>query len=156
MNSNVEYEYKKAFSEILTVIDASSLEVRNKIPKNVINFFQKNKLDNYIFELSNAKLIEQNLSDISKCIITILYMDYICDESSKIELQEIYNQKQKELISEIRNKNFIIQENMFFNSNNDSKSRNIENIDNGTNMQLVKRNKFKELIYRIIRIIRGI
>ena len=160
--SNVDYEYQKAFSEVLTVIDASVLEVKNKIPKKIIDFFENNKLDNYIFELSDVELKKQNLSDISRCILTILYMDYICDEKSRIELKELYNEKQKICIDEFRNKNFIIQENMFFNQSNDLKNNIVNNMDNieksvdKKDMQLIKRNKFKEVIYKIIRKLRGL
>ena len=73
----VDIKYANAYSEILEILKYISIEDYNKIPKDRIKLFETNSNKNYVFDYHpNLTLDEQNVSEITKIIIAILFRDY--------------------------------------------------------------------------------
>ncbi len=92
--------YEMAYVEVLAILKKYLKEDEfNKIPKEKINFLEKNKDCNYIFNINNELPIEkQSISKKAKAILVILYRDYFANEQQKGILKQILelNDKIKE------------------------------------------------------------
>ncbi len=92
--------YEMAYVEVLAVLrNYLSKEELDKIPQEKIDFFEKHKDCNYIFNINNELPIEkQSISKKAKAILVILYRDYFADEQQKGILKQILelNDKIKE------------------------------------------------------------
>lgn len=86
---SMDIKYRRAFSEVLEVLNHSEIKVKGKIPVSFIKFLAENADETYSIVLdSNKKLKEQNLMDESKIILSMIYRDYICAEDRKKELKK--------------------------------------------------------------------
>lgn len=92
-------EYANAYSEVLEILKYISIEDYNKIPKEQIEFFEKNSNKNHDFFYNPYKTLdEQNVSKIAKGIIAIIFRDYWANETQreKIIAKERYDREQLE------------------------------------------------------------
>lgn len=95
----VDMEYANAYSEVLEILKYMSKENYNKIPKSMIEVFNKNNNKNYKFKYDiNKTLDEQNVSKKAKTIIAILFRDYWATEKQreKILAKEKYDMQKIE------------------------------------------------------------
>lgn len=77
----VDNKYAVAYSEVLEILKHIPTEDYNKIPKSKIEFFETNADSEYIFSYdSNKTLEEQDVSNITKGIIILLFRDYWATE----------------------------------------------------------------------------
>lgn len=92
----VNIEYANAYSEVLEILKYVSEEEYNKIPKEVIEVYEKNanKQHKFIYNSSQA-LDEQEVSIITKGIIAILFRDYWATDiqREKIIAKQNYERK---------------------------------------------------------------
>ena len=80
----VDPKYAKAYSEVLEILKYIPIEDYNKIPKNEIELFKAYADNDYIFNYdTNKTLDEQNVSDITKGIIILLFRDYWATEKQR-------------------------------------------------------------------------
>ena len=149
-----DIQYANAYTEVLDILKYISKEDYEKIPKSKIKVFEENCNKNYNFTYDeNKTLDEQNLSEITKVIIAILFRDYWATKEQRYIIikkqQEIKDQKQKELMAKFeQNKNI---------SEKDLKKVNVASdldidIDyaRGTNLETYKEeNIFKRIISKI-------
>ena len=151
-----DIQYANAYTEVLDILKHISKEDYEKIPKSKIKVFEENSNKNYSFTYDkNKTLDEQNVSEIAKAIIAILFRDYWATKEQRYIIikkqQEIKDQKQKELMAKFeQNKNI---------SEKDLKKVNVASdldldIDYellGTNMQLYKKEEgfFEKLVNKI-------
>ena len=149
-----DIQYANAYTEVLDILKYISKEDYEKIPKSKIKVFEENCNKNYNFTYDeNKTLDEQNVSEITKVIIAILFRDYWATKEQRYIIikkqQEIRNQKQKELMAKFeQNKNI---------SEKDLKKVNVASdldidIDyaRGTNLETYKEeNIFKRIISKI-------
>ena len=151
-----DIQYANAYTEVLDILKYISKEDYEKIPKSKIKVFEENSNKNYSFTYDeNRTLDEQNVSEIAKAIIAILFRDYWATKEQRYVIikkqQEIKEQKQKELMAKFeQNKNI---------SEKDLKKVNVASdldldIDYellGTNMQLYKKEEgfFEKLVNKI-------
>lgn len=151
-----DIQYANAYTEVLDILKYISKEDYEKIPKSKIKVFEENSNKNYSFTYDeNKTLDEQNVSEIAKAIIAILFRDYLATKEQRYVIikkqQEIKEQKQKELMAKFeQNKNI---------SEKDLKKVNVASdldldIDYellGTNMQLYKKEEgfFEKLVNKI-------
>ena len=151
-----DIQYANAYTEVLDILKYISKEDYEKIPKSKIKVFEENSNKNYNFTYDeNKTLDEQNVSEITKAIIAILFRDYWATKEQRYVIikkqQEIKEQKQKELMAKFeQNKNI---------SEKDLKKVNVASdldldIDYellGTNMQLYKKEEgfFEKLVNKI-------
>ena len=149
-----DIQYANAYTEVLDILKYISKEDYEKIPKSKIKVFEENSNKNYSFKYDeNKTLDEQNVSEIAKAIIAILFRDYWATKEQRYIIikkqQEIKDQKQKELMAKFeQNKNI---------SEKDLKKVNVASdldidIDyaRGTNLETYKEeNIFKRIISKI-------
>lgn len=149
-----DIQYANAYTEVLDILKHISKEDYEKIPKSKIKVFEENCNKNYNFTYDeNKTLDEQNVSEITKVIIAILFRDYWATKEQRYIIikkqQEIKDQKQKELMAKFeQNKNI---------SEKDLKKVNVASdldidIDyaRGTNLETYKEeNIFKRIIIKI-------
>lgn len=149
-----DIQYANAYTEVLDILKYISKEDYEKIPKSKIKVFEENSNKNYNFTYDeNKTLDEQNVSEITKAIIAILFRDYWATKEQRYVIikkqQEIKDQKQKELMAKFeQNKNI---------SEKDLKKVNVASdldidIDyaRGTNLETYKEeNIFKRIISKI-------
>ena len=106
-----DIQYANAYTEVLDILKYISKEDYEKIPKSKIKVFEENSNKNYSFTYDeNKTLDEQNVSEITKAIIAILFRDYWATKEQRYVIikkqQEIKDQKQKELMAKFeQNKN---------------------------------------------------
>ena len=149
-----DIQYANAYTEVLDILKYISKEDYEKIPKSKIKVFEENSNKNYNFIYDENKILdEQNVSEITKVIIAILFRDYWATKEQRYIIikkqQEIKDQKQKELMAKFeQNKNI---------SEKDLKKVNVASdldidIDyaRGTNLETYKEeNIFKRIISKI-------
>ena len=151
-----DIQYANAYTEVLDILKYISKEDYEKIPKSKIKVFEENSNKNYSFTYDeNKTLDEQNVSEIAKAIIAILFRDYWATKEQRYVIikkqQEIKEKKQKELMAKFEQNNKI--------SEKDLKKVNVASdldldIDYellGTNMQLYKKEEgfFEKLVNKI-------
>ena len=106
-----DIQYANAYTEVLDILKYISKEDYEKIPKSKIKVFEENSNKNYSFTYDeNKTLDEQNVSEITKAIIAILFRDYWATKEQRYVIikkqQEIKEKKQKELMAKFeQNKN---------------------------------------------------
>ena len=82
-------KYAIAYSEVLEILKHIPIEDYNKIPKNEIELFEAYADNNYTFNCDTSKTLEeQNVSDITKGIIILLFRDYWATPYQKEIIQE--------------------------------------------------------------------
>ena len=102
MNDN----YARAYTEVLEILNYLPNEEYNKIPKWKIEFFNKNKDNNYIYTFDKL----ENISKEANAIIVSLFRDYFATPIQKEKLDKILNQneiKYQENLSEKYNPDSI-------------------------------------------------
>lgn len=87
----VNTEYKIAYSEVLEILKYISKEEFNKVPQDMLEMFKNNASNEnqFIYE-PDKTLQEQNVSEIARAIIAILFRDYWATESQR---QKILNKQ---------------------------------------------------------------
>lgn len=77
----VDIKHANAYSEVLEILNYISIQDYNKIPKEKIAVFEKLSNKEYRFSYNpNISLDENNVSNITKAIIAILFRDYWATE----------------------------------------------------------------------------
>ena len=90
-------EYSKAYTEVLEIINHFS-EDEYKIPREKIDFFEKNKDKDYNFQINpNADLAEQNISQNANAILVSLFRDYFATDNQKEILKNLLKQNQEKI-----------------------------------------------------------
>ena len=143
----VTKELSEAAVEFNIILEYTSEELKNKIPKKFLDFLQSIQSKNYKFEYDKTKkLDEQKLKPKTRGLIALVYQDYICNEAEKEE----YIQKSQKLIKQIEES-----KREKYNPNDIFKDKKIENDRDTTNtVEIVE---YKEsIIKRIIRKIKNI
>ena len=134
----VNTEYKIAYSEVLEILKYISKEEFNKVPQDMLEMFKTNASnENQFIYDPNKTLQEQNVSEIARAIIAILFRDYWATE----------NQKQK-----ILNKQNIDREKMreeMYSPDNIFQKHNIQHKENSTTNE-VAIVEYKESIFTMI------
>ncbi len=144
----VNNKYAIAYSEVLEILKHIPIEDYNKIPKNEIELFEAYADNNYSFNYDPSKTLkEQNVSNITKGIIILLFRDYWANEIQKNKIIAKQNNDRKileEILDEEREKNSI--ENFFKNMNEYNDEQDIEDTK-----EVIEYNKsiFKKIINKI-------
>ena len=143
----VTKELSEAAVEFNSILEYTSEDLKNKIPKKFLDFLQSIQSKTYKFEYDKTKkLDEQKLKPKTRGLIALVYQDYICNEDEKEE----YIQKSQKLIKQIEES-----KREKYNPNDIFKDKKIENDKDTTNtVEIVE---YKEsIIKRIIRKIKNI
>lgn len=138
-----DFEYANAYSEVLAILEHISLEEYNKIPKTKLKLFEKNCNKNYEFKYDpNKTLREQNVCEIARTIIAILFRDYWAtdEQKRKILIKERYDNN---IENEIKKQKY--------NSDNIFKKKKHEENIISNNLQVIeyKESIFNKILYKI-------
>lgn len=135
------------YAEVIEVLDNMNIEDRNKIPKNVYDFFREKSSKDYIKHLNkNVALCKQEISEDTKEILAILLINYWCKtENEKNDLLKLFRDNELKYQEELREK---------YNPYNIFKKHDQENvieekIENNTSLVEYKESIFKKLINKI-------
>lgn len=101
----VTREQAIAYKEVMEVLNHMSEEDINKIPKEVLKYYEENQDTSYYFFIDSDKsFVEQNLSDKAKIVLAILFRDYWASEEQREKIKrkekadiEALEQKKKEI-----------------------------------------------------------
>ena len=143
----VTKELSEAAVEFNCILEYTSEEVKNRIPKKFLDFLQSIQSKTYKFEYDKTKkLDEQKLKPKTRGLIALVYQDYICNETEKEE----YIQKSKKIIKQIEES-----KREKYNPNDIFKDKKIDNDKDTTNTVEIAEYK-KSIIKKIINKIKNI
>ena len=99
----MEYVAKEVCTEISTIIKYMPKEYQNKIPTNVMEFFEKNKTNNYKVNINPNNIFDKsNIKEETLAIIAMLNIKYWCpNENLKKQLIKKYDENEKQYQREI-------------------------------------------------------
>ena len=139
-------EYSEAIVEVLDILKHSDETIYSKIPKKLIEFWERNKSNTYKPILDHTKLLkDMNLKEKTKDILAMLYLNYMCDEKEKSEIKAILANNEKKYQKELREK---------YNPDNVFKNKKEQTVVENINLPIeVKKEKF---LKRLIRFIKGL
>ena len=97
--------YEKAYVEILEIIKKLEQQNKDKIPTELIDFFETNKDSNYIFSLDNINS-NQRISFSQKTInlLAMIELKYLADDNEKKILEKALIENEKKYQEELRQK----------------------------------------------------
>ena len=82
----VSNEYSEALSEIDDILEHLDIKLLNKIPQRFKDFVSTNKSKTYEPKFDHSKrLNELELKDKTRAILSVIYLNYLCDEEQKNE-----------------------------------------------------------------------
>ncbi len=100
----VSIEYSEAIVEVLEILQYSDDNIIEKIPKKLIEFWQRNKSTTYKPNLDHSKSInEMNLKKKTKSIISMIYLNYLCDNEEKNNIELILKDNEEKYQQNISN-----------------------------------------------------
>ena len=131
-------EYSIAFSEVLSVLQHSEIEVIEKIPLEVIKKIKEKTNKEY-----EVKTDENNsISDKAKAILAVLYQDYLCDDEEIEDFNQQIFENEEQYQEKLRKK--YNPDNIFKNISKDGKEK-VENLQ----MIEYKEPVFKKILNKI-------
>ena len=112
---------REAYTELLEVLKRVDKRLLNKIPKGLLNYFERYKANEYEYIYDdNLSLSEQNLSSITLNLLAMLNLNYWCEnEEHKKELLSKYDDNERKYQEELREK--YNPDNIFNNEYQDNK-----------------------------------
>ena len=123
-----DIEYANAYTEVLDILKYISKEDYEKIPKTKIQMFEENSNKNYNFKYDVDKTLEeQNVSEIAKMIIAILYRDYFATKEQRYVIIKKQREAREEQERQIRER---------IEQNRQIKEDDIKTIDVSTDLDL--------------------
>lgn len=143
----VDNKYAIAYSEVLEILKHIPLEDYNKIPKTKIEFFKTNADNEYTFNYDPSKTLEeQNVSNITKGIIILLFRDYWATEIQRNKIIAKQNYDRMKLEEKKYNP-----DNIFINH---YKNPFTDNTENNQELALIKTNNMKwyKKIWKLIKV----
>lgn len=142
----VDNKYAIAYSEVLEILKHIPLEDYNKIPKTKIELFKTNADNEYTFNYDPSKTLEeQNVSNITKGIIILLFRDYWATEIQRNKIIAKQNYDRMKLEEKKYNP-----DNIFINH---YKNPFTDNTENNQELALIKTNNMKwyKKIWKLIK-----
>ena len=121
-----------AYAEIDEILNLLEDEYKNKVPENIRNLFKEEKMKDYTPKIDeNIPLIEQNLKRETIVLLSILNLNYWCEDEEEKQYfldQLAENEREKKELEEK------------YNPDNLFKKENNSNVDNQVkeNMQMVE------------------
>ena len=101
----VSSEISEGISETLDILKHMEKSYTDKIPKNFMNFLEKNKSTNYVPNLNHSqKINEMNLKEKTKDILAIIYMNFWCTSQEKADYVKTLDENEKKHQSEMLKK----------------------------------------------------
>lgn len=97
--------YSEAFVEVLDILKHTEKEAVDKIPKKLIELFEKNASETYTANLDHSKEIaDMNLKTETLSILSMIYRNYWCTPEEKIEYDKLLNENEAKFQKELYEK----------------------------------------------------
>ena len=139
----VTAEYKLAYSEVLEILNYISKEDFNKIPSYIIEMLKANSDNENGFKYNPEKTLkEQNVSELTRTIIAILFRNYWATPEQKNNILLFQKNEREKIKQEKYNPNNL------FKQSQQSQSLNENQIEN-TAMIEYKESLFKKILIKI-------
>ena len=145
----VNNKYGIAYSEVLEILKHIPIDDYNKIPKSEIELFEAYADADYKFNYDTSKTLkEQNVSDIAKGIIILLFRDYWATEVQRNKIIAKQNYDRMKLEEEKKAK---YNPNIFQDRDNYLQEQNIKRNTSTNEVAMVeyKKSIFKRIICKI-------
>lgn len=152
--------YGRAYMELYVIISSLTKEMKEKIPKNVVENIERKMDKTYDFNIEEGKdifSIEYMLE--TKALFLELYTRYIAEDEE--EFWEVYKEKRNELFKKEIEKEYLVRKYDNCNNNSIKTEDGIDEVNNG--MKEVEEKKFlpseireKNIIEKIVSGIRHI
>ncbi len=143
-------EYTKSYTELIEILKYFSKYDLEKIPKDIIKIYIKDRDEKYEFSYDpELDIDEQNVSKLTKILLANLYIEYLADENEKLYIKNKDLLQLKEIEKQEQEKYDI--ENIF---NNKNKKHSIDTeVSNNTSLIIVsnKTNIIKRVFEKIKR-----
>lgn len=98
-------DYREALTEVFDIINNSEQEIKNKIPKKLLEFLKDNIKKDYIVDIDyNDDDWDKKIKQDTKEILALIYRDYLVtpEERENLILEE--NEEEKRIETELREK----------------------------------------------------
>ncbi len=141
--------YSRACTEVLVLLKYYLKDDDyNKIPKDVIAFYEKNKDINYQYEVnSNVPLEEQEISEKANAIIINIFRDYFATETQKEKLENILINNDK-IIEERKREKYNL-DNLFKNNKTEEQIQEDQQSENVQMIEYKEENVFGKILNKI-------
>ncbi len=146
-----EIRYGKAYKELYEIICNLTKEMKEKIPKNVIENISRKMEKTYDFKLENNDIFNAEYMVETKALFLELYTRYIAEDEEE-DFWEVYKEKRNELFKREMEKEYIVK---IENVKNYSEQEKIEDIRN-LPVEVRGTNIIEKLFSGIINIIKSI
>ena len=144
-----ETDYKKAFKEVLTILEYVPKEDYEKVPDDIINTLKNFQDTNFNYELDFSKDFQnQDISEMAQAILSNFYRDYWADEEERkqILLEESLERSHDEELKRIQ-----YNPDNIFKQNKAKEEIKCEAIEVSNALTIVKKeNFFEKIIKKII------
>ena len=98
-------DYSQVLSEVYQIIEYMEPALRERIPERLINQIAEKRDKDYMFKYDTSKsLLDQDMYDESKHLISAIYINYVCDDNEKREILNIWSENDKKYEEELRKK----------------------------------------------------
>lgn len=143
----MEENYHKAYKEVIEILKYVPQESVNKIPKTMLETFEKKMDKDYVFNVDiNKSFEEQNLLEETKDIFAVIFRDYWATPYQRERIKEKEKYDRQKIEEEKANK---------YNPDDIFKNKEKDNVvvNNNLPVEIKKENFFKKLISFIKKII---
>lgn len=118
MSVEVSSEQAYAYAEVLEILSFTHISLVEKVPNKLISIFKNNALSTYEYHLNrNIPLEDQELSQETATLLTLISLNYWCSPEEKKELQKILIENENAEKQELEEKYNI--NNLFINPKTD-------------------------------------
>lgn len=101
----MEETYRKAYAEVLEILNHTEEEIVEKIPNSFIEFLQKKKDESYIVNIDfNDDNWDNSVQEETLAIIALIYRDYIVSKEEKAKLIDNEIEELKTIEKELKEK----------------------------------------------------
>lgn len=98
-------EYSNALYQINEILKYMIPNLKARIPKKVISYFENNKSKEYNWAIDKSLSLEkQDLLPTTKELLTVLYKDFICDDIERIKLEKTLSNNELKYQEALRKK----------------------------------------------------
>lgn len=97
-------EMNDVASEVLMILNYFNNDMLERIPTKFLEELKEQaSTSNYNIEIDiTKKLTEQNISEKSKDLISLIYYSYIADETERIQIMKLWNENEKKYQEELK------------------------------------------------------
>ena len=136
-------EYAQAYVEVLEVLKLLPKDLYNKIPNERIDIYEQYKDAEYNFIIDSNKSIECQISEITKNVVSNLFVRFLAKEKDK---DIIFEKERKEFYeNELKKKNQIESIQVFDNKKVTEKNNTVHQ----TEIVIIKEGFFKKMLNKI-------